>query len=96
VTRIYIDDYSINHVINRIKKRITNEKDQAKILDVIKQLSRMEAPAEAVGHYMWYVNVERIGRIIFRGHSIRTVYSFNENFPGGTEYRIRGGQLVRA
>jgi hypothetical protein len=96
VPRIYIDDYSARHVSQRIRERIPNATDQARMVDTIKKLLTMNAPSEAVGQYQWLINVERIGRIVLRGHAIRTVYSFSENFPGGTVYKIQGTRRVRA
>ena len=96
MARIYMDELSARHVTQRIKQRISSEQGRVKMVQTIKRLLTMDAPAEVLGHYQWHMNVERIGRIVFRGHSVRTVYSFQENFPNSTEYRIHGQQIVRA
>jgi hypothetical protein len=62
---------------------------------MIKKLLTVDAPVEAVGEYQWHINVERVGRIVLRGHSVRTVYSFNENFPNSPEYKMLANMLVR-
>jgi hypothetical protein len=94
--RIYIDDYSARHVVERIKERIPDPIHQKIMSDTIRKLLTMEAPRDAVGHYQWHINVNGIGRIVLRGHSIRTVYSFNERYPSSTRYKIIGNQLIRA
>jgi ubiquitin-protein ligase len=96
MARIYMDALSARHVSQRIKQRISSEQDRVKIVQTVKKLLKMEAPAEALGHYQWHINVQRIARIVFRGHTIRTVYSFHENYPNSTEYEIRGQGIVRA
>jgi hypothetical protein len=96
MAKVYIDDYSRKHVVDRIKERIHNTGDQEKIMNVVKKLLSLNAPIEAVGHFQWHINVETIGRIVLQGHSIRTILSFNENFPGGTQYKIVGNNLIKA
>ncbi len=94
--KIHMDDISARHVSQRVRERISKPSAQARMVDTIKKLLTINAPSEAVGHHEWHINVERIGRIVLRGHSTRTVYSFNENFPGGTAHKIVGNRLVRA
>lgn len=96
MAKIYMDALSASHVTQRIKQRISSGQDREKIVQTIKRLLKMEAPAETLGHYQWHINVERIGRIISRGHMIRTVYSLHEDLPNSTEYKIRGQLIVRA
>jgi hypothetical protein len=94
--KIYLDEYSSHHVSARIREHFGNPAHQKIMVAKVKKLLTLWAPAEAVGEYIWHINVERIGRIILRGHSIRTVYPLTHNFPGGTEYKIVADSLVRA
>ena len=94
--KVYMDSMSAAHVTQRIKERIPKPADQAKMVSTIKKLLTLEAPAEAVGQYQWHINVSGIGRIVLRGHTVRTVYSLNESFPNSPEYKMQSGGLVRA
>ena len=95
MAKIYMDSIAQSHIPTRIRERIKDPMDQERMVSAVRKLLTMEAPPEAVGHYDWYINVGHIGRIIFRGISIRTVYSFDERYPDGTEYRIIGDRVVR-
>lgn len=94
--RVYMSQSNGQHVTARILERFPLPSDQARMVSVVKRLLSLNAPAIAVGEYMWHVNVGQIGRVILRGHSVRTVLTYKERFPGGTEYRISGSSLVRA
>lgn len=94
--KVYLDQYSAQHVSQRIKEHFPNIKDQEKMVKMVKKLLTLMAPREAIGHYQWHVNVERIGRIVCRGNSIRTVYPFHYNYPGGTQFKVVGNQVVKA
>ena len=96
MAKVYMDSANGAHVSQRIRERIVNPADQVTMVNVIKKLLVLEAPLEAVGEYQWHINVNGIGRIVLRGHSVRTVYSFNENFPNSPEYRMVGNRLVRS
>ena len=93
--KIYMDSIAQSHITKRIRERIEDPMDQERMVSAIRKLLTMQAPTEAVDHYDWYINVGHIGRIIFRGISIRTVYSLDERFPDGTEYRIIGDRVIR-
>lgn len=95
MAKVYMDEANGRHVTVRIMERIPKE-DQARVVNVVKKLMTLEAPAQAVGDFQWHVNVAGVGRIVLRGHSIRTVYSFNENFPNSPEFKIESGRLIRA
>src|ERR1700750_1164940 len=64
-----------------------------KLLDMI---TTLEAPAEAVGHYSWYIEIygpsnEVVAILINRGIAVRTVYSPDLNMRppfGATRYKI--------
>jgi hypothetical protein len=92
--KVYMDEAGGVHLTQRIRERIPTA-DQAKMIAVVNRLRALDAPREAVGEYQWHVNVERIGRVVLRGHMIRTVYSFDERYPNSPEYKIAGNQLVR-
>jgi hypothetical protein len=91
-----MDAYSQRHVSQRIVERIKDVNHQKKIVELIKRLLTMDAPAEAIGEYQWHINLPSIGRVVMRGHSVRTVLSFDENYPGSTEYKISNRTLIRA
>jgi len=95
MARIYMDERAGEHVTERIRERIREAADQATVVALVKRLLTMEAPPEAVGHYSWFVNAGRIGRVVLHGHMVRTFLSFNENSPGSTEYRIFDDRLIR-
>ena len=94
--KVYMDEANQLHVSQRIRERFPNQTDQRTMVEFIKRLTSMDAPPAAVGEYMWHVNVPHIGRVVMRGHSVRTVYSLNENFPGSTAYKIQGNMLIRS
>jgi hypothetical protein len=96
MAKVYLDEMGGAHLTQRIKERVSSPIEQEKMVRVIKQMLEMEAPADALGHYRWYVNVGRIGRVVCRGNMVRTVLSFNEDFPGGTGYVLSGDKFVRA
>jgi hypothetical protein len=93
--KVYMDEYAAEHVSDRIRKRFQSNLDRSRLVEVIKQMLTLDAPNDAVGEYRWYVNVGMTGRVICRGHMVRTVLSYNENFPGGTEYKISAGELIK-
>lgn len=93
--RVHMDEYSQQHVSQRIRERIRNADAQQAVVALIKKLVTLDAPSEAVGQYQWHINLAGAARVVLRGHSVRTVLSMEENFPGGTEYRIVGRALVR-
>ena len=66
------------------------------MVDVIKKLITLTAPAEAVGQFQYHIKVGSIGRVLLRGVMVRTVYSYNESYPNSPEYKISGSTLVKA
>ena len=95
MARLMVDERSRDHLKLRIS-RAGNRENQERVVNVIKRMTAMDAPREASGHYHWHVKVPDIGKIIVDGILIKTFYGLNENYPGGTEYKIAGNRFVRA
>jgi hypothetical protein len=96
-----MDDYSSDHTLKRIFEpdergvmRVTEEQRQ-RVVNKIKQMLTMNAPAEAVGVYSWRVEVndnkgELVARVIVFGNMIKTVVTKTENYPANTVlYKIK-------
>ena len=94
--RVYMDEDNGRHVSQRIREHFPDAADQKIMVDMVKKLLTLQAPPEALGQYQWHVNIGEVGRIVMRGHSVRTVYPYSYNFPGGIEYKVADGRLVRA
>lgn len=89
------------HALERLLERIAADQ-RSRVQARIDKVLGLNAPAEAVGHYQWHIDVsddknQVIGRLICRGITLRTVYSPTMNPPAGSRrYKIKDNQLVPA
>ena len=83
------------HAEDRNFQRVKAE-HRPRVQQLLDLIATMQAPAEAIGHYTWYIEIyghsnEVVALLINRGITIRTVYSPDKNMRpphGAVKFRI--------